>query len=91
MPVRGALFGQALQGVLEVALFAHVAQATAQHVEVEAAAHQPVADTGWFFDWLLVEQQDDGQGALVGLGKTIRGTQQQTAGVIIEQVAGRFP
>ncbi len=67
-----------LQGALQVAALAHVAQTTAQHLGAELVGHQPVDRTFRGFFRLLVEQQDQRPGKAPRCGSALRRRQDQT-------------
>ena len=85
------LLRQALHGVLQLAVLAHIAQAAAQHIAGQAVAYQPVSDPGGRLGRLLLQQQHGRQAATSGGRQVRRGTQQQAMFLLIEQAAGRLP
>ncbi|MDT4850179.1 hypothetical protein FQZ97_843210 [compost metagenome] len=88
---KRVLFGQALQGMLQVSPFADVAQGAAQGVEAKVLTHQPIGDALGRFSGFFFQQQDDRQRAPPGGRKQARSTEHQGAVEFVRQAAGGIP
>ncbi|MNE19261.1 hypothetical protein D3C80_1123330 [compost metagenome] len=85
------LLGQSLQGGLQHAALAHMAQAATQGIDAQRVTHQPVADTRRPLGRFMLEQHHHGQIAASWRWLQLGCRQQYGRSVLNEQAANRLP
>ncbi|MCY1432417.1 hypothetical protein D9M71_484150 [compost metagenome] len=88
---QGVVFGQTLQGVLQVTPLADMAQGAAQGVQAKVLAHQPVTDSAGRCLRLVFKQQNSRQLATPGGGLQGGCCQHDGLTIMAEQAVDRLP